>query len=72
MDKVVLIPICSVCGRKEEFELTEDETKVLKKYISYGRQMGTLQELFPRVPAWIRAGAIDQYSRFCMCPDCCG
>lgn len=73
LSKAILLPVCSICGKEEEFELTEQETKTLGKYICYGRQMGTIQELFPRVPAWIRSGAIDRYSNgFCMCPECCG
>ena len=71
--KAILVTKCSVCGKEKGFELTERETEVLRKYICYGRQMGTLQKLFPRVPAWIRSGCIDQYSNgFCICPDCCG
>ena len=43
-------------------------------YLNYqmnGRQLGFIQDLFPRVPVWIRSGAIDKYSDgFCICPEC--
>lgn len=68
----ILVATCSICGERTEFELTEEELDLLNRYRCYGRQMGMLQNLFPRVPAWIRSGAIDQYSGgFCMCPKCC-
>lgn len=64
---------CSCCGNTTEFELNEKETETYKKYFCYDRQMGMLQDLFPRVPAWIRSGAIDQRSGgFCICPECGG
>ena len=67
-----LITKCSCCGRKGIYEMNEEEYKTLQQYQIYGRQMGYIQELFPNVPAWIRSGAIDQYSGgFCICPDCC-
>lgn len=68
---MIIKATCSCCGETTEFELNEKETETLKKYWCYGRQMGMLQDLFPRVPAWIRSGAIDQYSGgFCICPEC--
>jgi len=71
--QAILLAECSCCGKEEEFELTKEETKLLDKYICYGRQMGMIQDLFPRVPAWIRSGCIDKGSNgFCICPDCCG
>ena len=69
--KNVLLATCSICGKKEFFELTDEEENVFRKYLCHGRQMGYLQDLFPRVPAWIRSGAIDKYSNgFCICPRC--
>lgn len=62
---------CSYCGREEEYHLDEKEHYTLLRYQVYGRQMGYIQDLFPKIPAWIRSGAIDQYSGgFCLCPDC--
>lgn len=62
---------CSICNRTEEYQLNEEETATLKNYRIYGRQIGYIQELFPNIPAWIRSGAIDQYSGgFCICPNC--
>ena len=66
-----IIAQCSVCGRTEEYRLNDEEFETLELYQIYGRQMGYIQDLFPRIPAWIRRGAIDQYSDgFCICPDC--
>ena len=62
---------CSCCGKETNFELNDQEFKTLQRYWCYGRQIGTLQDLFPRVPNWIRSGAIDQRSDgFCICPEC--
>lgn len=67
----MIVAQCNCCGRTESFPLTENEYDLLSRYRCYGRQMGTLQNLFPRVPAWIRSGAIDLYSGgFCICPRC--
>lgn len=64
---------CSCCNETTGFELTENEYATLEKYWCYGRQLGMIQNLFPRVPAWIRSGAIDQFSGgFCICPKCSG
>lgn len=62
---------CSICGHVETYEMNEEESETLEKYWCYGRQLGMIQDLFPEVPAWIRSGAIDQYSNgFCICPNC--
>lgn len=62
---------CSICGKTEEFPITEEEQDTLCDYAFLGRSMGYLQDLFPRIPAWIRSGAIDQFSGgFCICPKC--
>ena len=64
---------CSVCGAEGNYEMNEKETETLEKYWCYGRSLGHIQDLFPKVPAWIRSGAIDQYSNgFCICPACSG
>lgn len=66
-----LIAKCSCCGREEEYEMDEREYVTFQSYQVYGRKLGYLQDLFPNVPAWIRSGAIDQFSGgFCICPDC--
>ncbi len=62
---------CSQCGRTEEYELDESEEEAYDEYVSKGGEAGMLQDLFPKVPAWIRAGGIDKRSGgFCTCPDC--
>lgn len=62
---------CSLCGREESYELSEQEEQTLFFYMIFGRDLGFIQDLFPDVPAWIRSGAIDQYSdAFCICPRC--
>ena len=62
---------CSCCGRSEDYKLSELEEYNLEGYRRYGRGFGMLQTLFPDIPAWIRSGAIDQYSGgFCICPKC--
>lgn len=70
---MILTAVCSCCGHTEQFELNEKETETFYEYSLRGRQMGMLQDLFPRVPAWIRSCCIDQYSNgFCICPECSG
>lgn len=70
-NKLILTATCSCCGKIGKYELSEQEEKTYNKYQYLGRQMGMIQDLFPKVPAWIRSGAIDQYSGgFCICPDC--
>lgn len=62
---------CSCCGKEEECYLDEKGTRTFLRYQVYGRQLGYIQDLFPKVPAWIRSGAIDQFSGgFCLCPEC--
>lgn len=64
---------CTICGHVGAYEMSKTETDTYYKYQCFGRQLGYLQDLFPNVPAWIRSGAIDQYSGgFCICPECCG
>ncbi len=62
---------CSCCGREETYYLSDKEYLTLVQYQLFGRKMGYIQDLFPEIPAWIRSGAIDQFSGgFCICPDC--
>ena len=71
--KWVLVAKCSACKKETEYVMDETETQTMSKYICYGRQLGYIQNLFPKVPAWIRSGAIDQYNDgFCICSDCSG
>ncbi len=64
---------CSCCGRKETYNLDKEEQKKIARYALEGREMGYIQEIFPKIPAWIRSGAIDQFSGgFCVCPECSG
>ena len=64
---------CSICGNKGTYEMNETEVNNYNLYQIFGRDLGYIQDLFPNVPAWIRSGAIDQYSGgFCICPECCG
>ena len=68
-----IVAKCAVCGYKEAYELSEQEEQTLFFYELFGRDLGYLQDLFPDIPAWIRSGAIDQYSgEFCICPRCQG
>ena len=62
---------CACCGRKESYMLSDEERKTFELYQTAGRSMGMIQNLFPNVPAWIRAGAIDKTTGgFCFCPKC--
>ena len=62
---------CSLCGYEEQYELSSEEIYNLRRYKLYGRQIGKIQDLFPKIPAWIRSGAIDITSNgFCICPYC--
>ncbi len=66
-----LIAICSCCGKAGVYEMNEEEYMTFLQYQIYGHQLGYIQDVFPNVPAWIRSGAIDQFSGgFCICPDC--
>lgn len=72
-DEHTIYAQCSICGYGEQYKLDDEEMDNLVMYYTKGRQAGYLQDLFPKVPAWIRAGAIDQYSNgFCICPKCSG
>lgn len=72
-DENTLYATCSVCGYEEEYKMDEQEVATLMEYQTKGREMGYIQNLFPKVPAWIRSCCIDQYSGgFCICPKCCG
>ena len=67
-----LYATCACCENTTTYEMDEQETATYLAYQIKGREMGYLQDLFPKVPAWIRSGAIDWYSGgFCICPDCC-
>lgn len=68
---MIIEATCSVCGKVGVYKLNKKEKDTLMSYQILGRDMGFIQDLFPKVPAWIRSGAIDQYSGgFCICPDC--
>lgn len=63
---------CSCCGYVEKFTLTPEESEMLEYYELRSRGIWKLQDMFPRIPAWIRSGAIDKSSGgFCICPRCC-
>jgi len=69
--ELAITATCSCCGKEETYTLKGEEVTTFEKYQSEGRSMGYLQDLFPKVPNWIRSGCIDQFSGgFCVCPDC--
>lgn len=69
--RITLHAYCNYCDREKLFKLTEEETATYFEYLVKGREMGPIQCVFPRVPAWIRSGAIDRYADgFCICPTC--
>lgn len=71
MQDQIIYPECSLCGTEYAFMLTKTDTAKLRRYDYEGRSMGYLQDIFPKVPAWVRSGAIDKYSNgFCICPNC--
>lgn len=62
---------CSICGNVGFYLMDESEKKTYDNYQIRGREMGLLQNVFPKIPAWIRSGCIDKYSGgFCICPKC--
>lgn len=61
---------CFCCGRVEEYLMSDEEYKNLEKYYEYGRNAGKLQDLFPKMPAWIRASLCRESDGFCICPEC--
>lgn len=71
-----LVVACSYCNKYYAFLMNPQERKLREEYcfeksINEARQMGFIQDLFPRVPAFIRSGAIDRYANgFCVCPKC--
>lgn len=70
-EEIVLHAECSGCGKEEDYTLNEKEADTLAEYEIRGREMGYIQELFPKIPAWIRSACIDIGSNgFCLCPDC--
>ena len=63
---------CSCCGYEETYSLDKEERRALAEYRIAGRAMGMIQNVFPKIPAWIRSGAIEPYANgFCICPKCC-
>lgn len=66
---MIITAKCNLCGNEECFELTSEETEKLLDYWIEPR-IGYVQDLFPRVPAWIRSGGIQR--EFCICPKCSG
>lgn len=62
---------CSICGHLGHYLMDATEKETYDNYQIRGREMGLLQNVFPKIPAWIRSGAIDKYSGgFCICPNC--
>lgn len=62
---------CALCGHEETFTLTQEEENTFLLYEECGRELGKIQDLFPRIPAWVRSGAIDKSANgFCICPNC--
>lgn len=62
---------CSICGHVGYYLMDTTEKETYDQYAIRGREMGLLQNVFPKIPAWIRSGCIDQYSGgFCICPKC--
>ena len=63
---------CGICGDVGKYELSEKEYIDVVNY-EEGNLKGYLQDLFPNIPNWIRAGAIDvRGGGFCICPKCSG
>lgn len=62
---------CSICGNVGFYLMDENEKETYDNYQIRGREMGLLQNVFPKIPAWIRSGCIDKYGGgFCICPKC--
>lgn len=62
---------CSICGGKGSYLMDATEKETYDQYAIRGREMGLIQNVFPKIPAWIRSGCIDKYSGgFCICPNC--
>lgn len=67
---ITLICKCSFCGETGIYYMNKEESDTLMKY-RVNQPLTPLSELFPKVPAWIRAGAIDTLSNGkCQCPKC--
>ena len=62
---------CSKCNEEGKYTLNADEVKNYMNYITKGPAAGTMEELFPNIPAWIRTGAINKFTDGkCLCPKC--
>ena len=67
----IIYPECSICGTEYAYMLTKADANKLRRYDYKGRAMGYIQDIFPKVPGWVRSGAIDKYSNgFCICQNC--
>ena len=69
-DHYLITAKCSCCGREEEYLMSDEEYKNLERYCELGRKAGRLQDLFPKMPAWIRASICKESGGFCICPEC--
>lgn len=76
----VLIAECTTCGKHGSYVLSEEEEKGYEDYMDgviysmdgmmYSRPNRIyIQDALPKVPGWIRAGAIQ--NTMCFCPRCC-
>ena len=64
---------CSYCGEIGVYIMDDEEKEKKIEYYFKGRSMGMIQNIFPKIPAWIRSGCIDKYSNgLCVCPKCSG
>jgi hypothetical protein len=71
MKPITLVAECACCGKEKKLKLTKKESELYMEYLIRGSSMGMIQDLFPRVPAWIRSCCIDQRSNsFGICPEC--
>jgi len=70
-NNTILICTCEKCGRKAIYELSDTEQKTYNEYQIKGHSMGKLKDLFPDMPLWIAASAIDNApDKKTICPDC--
>lgn len=69
-DYYIITAKCSCCGKEYEYHMDNDDYRNLEKYYEYGRRAGKLQDLFPKMPSWIRASICKESNGFCICPEC--
>ena len=70
-NRKTLICQCQKCNKIGRYDMSEAETKLYEEYLIKNRSMGLLINIFPKIPAWISSGCLDNLKKENpICPDC--